>query len=202
MSVAMHWDHWKKPSEMSADHSSVLVGRYVRNGQRLKNERERDQDRGGRRVPRLEPLFPIGPLTPSSPCGHKKKLERGSSFICMVCHQSGWEGHPDLVIDPNETLSPTRPEYATERPEPVEDRVEVKAEKQWENLTRKQKRTIMFGSKEQSLVRPSDDADASPDPAAAGQLDRRAIDDALVANGVDADLAARLAAVLGRDLPA
>ena len=81
MSVAMHWDHWKKPSELSAENGSVSVGGYVRNGQWLKNERDRDQDRGGRRVPRLEPLFPIGPLTPSSPCGHKKKLKRSESLL-------------------------------------------------------------------------------------------------------------------------
>jgi hypothetical protein len=164
------------------------------------------------RVPRLVPLFPVGPLVPGSPCGHKKKIQRGSSFICMTCHQSGWEGHPDLVIDPNETRSPTRPEYATERPEPVEDRVEVEAEKQWENLTRKQKRAIMFGSKEQSLVRSSDNApdSGSAAPAVAAESTAAAdpaagsdnFDKRVLASIVDPDLAARFAAMLGRDIPA
>jgi hypothetical protein len=117
----------------------------------------------------------------------------------MICHQSGWEGHPDLVIDPNETLSPTRPEYATERPEPVEDRVEVEAEQQWENLTRKQKRAIMFGSKEQSLVSPADDTATPPDPAA---IDSRTAESRVAAIVVDDDLAARAAALSGCDLPA
>lgn len=150
------------------------------------------------RVPRLEPLFPIGGFFPSSPCGHRKKLKRGSSFICMVCHQSGWEGHPDLVIDPNERLTPARPELATEHSEPVEDRVEVETEAKWENLTRKQKRAIMFGSKEQSLVSPSDDAHSSADPAARAAY---ALDLAIASLG-DPDIAAGSTALLDGDIPA
>lgn len=149
------------------------------------------------RVPKLVPLFPIGGFSPSSVCGHRKKLKRGSSFICMVCHQSGWEGHPDLVVDPNERLTPARPELATEHSEPVEDRVEVETEAKWENLTRKQKRAIMFGSKEQSLVSLADDADTAPDPAAGVAH----AFDCLVEAGIDADIASRFAPVLSRDFP-
>lgn len=169
MPTATHWDHWKTASEVYAKH--------------------------GNRVPRLEPLFPIGGFSPSASCGHKQKIKRGSSFICMICHQSGWEGHPDLAVNPHETLSPTRPEYATERPEPVEDKTEIEAETQWENLTRKQKRAILFGSKEQSLVCPSDDADTPPDPAARAR-------DAFVAALGDQGINAGLTALLGGDLPA
>lgn len=172
MPTAMHWDHWKATNEPSA--------------------------KSGNRVPRLEPLFPIGGFSPAAACGHKKRIKRGSSFICMVCHQSGWEGHPDLVVDPTERLTPTRPELATEHSEPVEDRVEAEAEQQWESLTRKQKRAIMFGSKEQSLVRPSDDADATAADSAASA--DAAID--AIADRVNPDLAARAAAMSGCDVPA
>jgi hypothetical protein len=39
--------------------------------------------------PLLVPLFPVRPLTPTSECGHKTRIRRGSVFVCMVCHKSG-----------------------------------------------------------------------------------------------------------------
>lgn len=48
------------------------------------------------RVTHLEPVFPAGPFTPSSPCADHAGIDRGSAECCMVCHQSGLDGHPDL----------------------------------------------------------------------------------------------------------
>ena len=54
-------------------------------------------------LPRLVPLFPIGPLTPSSTCGHHGPIRPGSVFCCMVCHASGHDDHPSLKIESGET---------------------------------------------------------------------------------------------------
>ncbi|MGC8643447.1 MAG: hypothetical protein ACP5XB_26620 [Isosphaeraceae bacterium] len=53
-----------------------------------------------RRLPRLVPLFPIGPFTPRSTCGHHGTIRQGSVFCCMICHQSGMDGHPGLKRNP------------------------------------------------------------------------------------------------------
>ena len=53
-----------------------------------------------RRPPRLVPLFPVGPYSPQSVCGHHQPIERGSVFCCMVCHTSGQDDHPALQHDP------------------------------------------------------------------------------------------------------
>jgi hypothetical protein len=39
------------------------------------------------RPPLRVPLFPIGPFTPRSKCGHKGPIRDDSVFICMVCHE-------------------------------------------------------------------------------------------------------------------
>lgn len=51
-------------------------------------------------APRLVPLFPIGPLVPTSKCGHNGPIRAGSSFCCMICHASGKDDHPALKRDP------------------------------------------------------------------------------------------------------
>lgn len=43
--------------------------------------------------PILMPLFPVGPLTPQSPCPHYGPIPIGSVLCCMVCHQSGVDGY-------------------------------------------------------------------------------------------------------------
>lgn len=48
---------------------------------------------------KLQPLFPIGSLTPSSPCPHKGRIRRGSVFYCVVCHESGMD-HLNLSAAP------------------------------------------------------------------------------------------------------
>src|ERR1019366_7123545 len=35
------------------------------------------------------PLFPIGPFTPQSQCGHRRPLPEDSMYVCMVCHCGG-----------------------------------------------------------------------------------------------------------------
>ncbi len=62
--------------------------------------------KGGPRPPKLVPLFPIGPYTPSSPCGHKRPIRVGSVLCCMVCHESGMDSHPALIRDPRTDPKP------------------------------------------------------------------------------------------------
>jgi hypothetical protein len=56
--------------------------------------------------PRLVPLFPIGPFTPSSVCPHQGPIRRGSVICCMVCSRSGMDDHPALKRDPSTDPSP------------------------------------------------------------------------------------------------
>jgi hypothetical protein len=65
------------------------------------------------RVPWLVPLFPIGPYTPRSSCGHHKPFVAGSVLCCMVCHRSGWDDHPAIQRDPQTDPAPEH------RPEPL-----------------------------------------------------------------------------------
>jgi hypothetical protein len=60
-----------------------------------------------RRLPRLVPLFPIGPFTPAATCSHHGPIRAGSVFCCMVCSQSGMDAHPALKRNP---LTDPRPE--------------------------------------------------------------------------------------------
>lgn len=57
-------------------------------------------------LPHLIPLFPIGPFTPSSSCGHRHPIRAGSAFCCMVCHASGIDDHPELKRDPKTDPKP------------------------------------------------------------------------------------------------
>ncbi len=59
-----------------------------------------------RSLPRLVPLFPIGPFTPNSVCGHRHPIRAGSIFCCMVCHASGVDDHPGLNRDPRTEPTP------------------------------------------------------------------------------------------------
>jgi hypothetical protein len=56
--------------------------------------------------PRLVPLFPIGSYTPLSGCRHKQPIQTGSLLCCMVCHESGLDGHPALQRDPRTDPAP------------------------------------------------------------------------------------------------
>lgn len=82
------------------------------------------------------PLFPASPLVPTSGCPHHRPIRKGSVFVCMVCHQSGMDGHPRLVIHAGE-----RP-----KPEPRPKCEPTEMPKQPVKLTRKQKRALMYAA--------------------------------------------------------
>lgn len=42
-------------------------------------------------MPRVLPIFPVGPFTPGSRCPHRGPIPPGSSLCCMVCHASGMD---------------------------------------------------------------------------------------------------------------
>jgi len=83
------------------------------------------------RPPFLIPLFPVGPYTPQSSCGHRQPIRRGSILCCMVCHCSGMDEHPALQRD-----------LGTE---PV--RETVPSVEQILRETRRQRRQRLFGSR-------------------------------------------------------
>lgn len=82
----------------------------------------------GPEPPRLEPLFPVGPYTPTTPCGHNRPIQVGSALCCMVCHASGLDGHPAFVRDPKTDPAP--------EPKPADEQTARKKPRE----TRKQKR--------------------------------------------------------------
>jgi hypothetical protein len=70
-----------------------------------------------RQIPSLLPLFPIGAFTPQSTCGHRGPIRPGSLFCCMVCFQSGMDGHPSLERDPrNEPRPEPKPDQKLLKP--------------------------------------------------------------------------------------
>lgn len=87
-----------------------------------------------RRLPRLVPLFPIEPFTPQATCGHHGPIRPGSVFCCMVCSQSGMDGHPALKRDPR-----TDP-----RPEPKA----AAPAKRGGRETRKERRRRLFAARQ------------------------------------------------------
>lgn len=51
-----------------------------------------DDGRRGRAAPappRVVPIFPAAPLTPSSACPHSRPIRPGEPWYCVVCHQTG-----------------------------------------------------------------------------------------------------------------
>ena len=83
-----------------------------------------------RRGPRLVPLFPIMPFRPFNPgpdCPHKGPIREGSILCCMVCHQSGMDGHRALQRDPR--TDPKPEPKLPERPKPRLTRKERRKEK-------------------------------------------------------------------------
>lgn len=145
-----NWNHSEDPS--------ISLRRDEQNIEYLRWKRGNDADAEGSRVPRLIPLFPLDPgMTPTSPCGHKKPIKRGSIFVCMVCHQSGWDGHPDLVIGPDEMPSNDKPDDDPKHRLGPEPKPEAKE-------TRKQRRARLHGKTLEQFIGPDDTA---PDPAVA-----------------------------------
>lgn len=93
-------------------------------------------------VAELEPLFPVDSFVPASKCPHKRKIARGSKFVCMCCHKSGQDHrrmrglpigsrlNPDYKHEPETTTT----SYAPQKPDAP--------------LTRKQKRAAKFAKTE------------------------------------------------------
>jgi len=80
-----------------SEHLSV---RRIQHGvARARTSESKVQARKPIRPPRLVPLFPIGPFTPSSACPHHGPIPAGSVLCCMVCSRSGIDGHPALKRD-------------------------------------------------------------------------------------------------------
>lgn len=127
----------------------------------LSHRQDADDDERSSRVPRLIPLFPLDPgMTPMSPCGHKKPIKRGSIFVCMVCHQSGWDGHPDLVIEPGEMPVNDKPDDDPERCLAPRPKLQAKE-------TRKQRRARLNGKTQEKPIGPPDAECTSPDSSVA-----------------------------------
>ena len=95
-----------------------------------------------RGLPRLVPLFPIGPFTPSTRCGHHHPIRAGSVFCCMVCHTSGMDDHPGLKRNPRTDPTPE----PSERPAPRVGTSKATAESSPPDPaeTRKQRRRRQF----------------------------------------------------------
>jgi hypothetical protein len=94
------WDsrHGVNANEI-ATCQGVSIGRVQFGLARARRQESRWFLRDVRRPPRLVPLFPVGPYSPQSSCGHHRPIERGSLFCCMVCHASGQDHHPALQHD-------------------------------------------------------------------------------------------------------
>jgi hypothetical protein len=84
------------------------------------------------RPPPLIPFFPLGPFNPDSACGHRRPIQPGSLFCCMVCHRSGMDDHPALQRNP---LTDPAPEL-----KPPSTRKRAARE------TRKQRRQRIYGA--------------------------------------------------------
>lgn len=67
------------------------------------------REKARRQLPRFKLIVPRV-LTPDSPCPHKTPIVDGEPAVCLICHVSGWDGHPDLVYtEPAEPEKPKPP---------------------------------------------------------------------------------------------
>ncbi|MDE2100510.1 MAG: hypothetical protein KGL39_24920 [Patescibacteria group bacterium] len=65
-----------------------------------------DYDDKPKQAPKLVPMFPLDSLTPSSKCPHRRKIRKGSRLVCMICHESGLDGHKALKRHPRTDPAP------------------------------------------------------------------------------------------------
>ena len=103
---------------------------------------DKPRPKSERGLPRLVPLFPIGPFTPSTPCGHHHPIRAGSVFCCMVCHTSGMDDHPGLKRNPRTDPAPEPSERPESRVATAKATAEISASDPAE--TRKQRRRRQF----------------------------------------------------------
>ncbi len=118
-----------------ANREGVTPSRVKFGVARAKSHERSSRSAGQTPVPRLSPLFPVGPYTPASPCGHHRPIRAGSSLCCMVCHVSGLDGHPAFARDPKTDPTP--------EPAPPESLLDALPAKE----TRKQKRKRLQADK-------------------------------------------------------
>ena len=104
------WDSRHGTSFMEIANREGVTPSRVRFGVARARSHERSaRGSGPTHPPRLSPLFPVGPYTPTSPCGHDRPIRIGSSLCCMVCHVSGLDGHPAFARDPKTDPAPEPP---------------------------------------------------------------------------------------------
>jgi len=114
------WDfrHGVSVSEIAA-REKVPVSRVRAGIGRARAQEKRTGERSAVRPPVLVPLFPVAAYTPNATCAHHGPIRRGSRFCCMVCHQSGMDDHPSLVLRPGDLPAPEpkrKPEPAAADP--------------------------------------------------------------------------------------
>jgi hypothetical protein len=133
------WDPDRNPRIVFATHAGLwvrsVIGKMLRKAPPpLLSEFATIADRRPH-TPKLEPLFPVTTYEPLSRCPHRGLIEEDSPFVCMVCHQSGIEGHPGLQrnarTDPQPEPAPPKPHRA-----PLKLKVE----------TRHQRRARIYGT--------------------------------------------------------
>lgn len=101
-----NWAEWVPPDLASGPTDAVVGGEqaqvqmppwfWAKVADRRALEPAVADDLSERGRPVLEPLFPVGPFTPESACPHRRPIPLGSRLCCMVCDQSGLDGHPHL----------------------------------------------------------------------------------------------------------
>jgi hypothetical protein len=103
------WDlHYGASTEVTATREALAASRVRFGVSRALGQEKAFLGETAIRPPRLVPLFPIGPYTPSSTCGHRGPIETGSLLCCMVCHTSGMDEHPALWHDITTAPTPKR----------------------------------------------------------------------------------------------
>lgn len=132
---------WDSRHGIDAKEIAIREGVSVRRVQfglaRARSQEVHSVQRDLCRPPRLVPLFPVGPYTPQSLCGHHQPIERGSVFCCMICHTSGQDDHPALQRDPR--IDPRRDT------KPASSQKAFCSEKTYRE-TRRQRRQRLFGA--------------------------------------------------------
>jgi RNA polymerase sigma factor (sigma-70 family) len=86
----------------------------------------------------LRPIWPAILFTPRSTCNHHRRpIPTGDLEVCMVCHQSGVDAHPELLTDPRTDPKPERrPPKPKSAVPPLRERVKTRKEKRAEQFRR------------------------------------------------------------------
>jgi len=103
---------------------------------------DRDPVRAGKVDGLALPLFPVRSLVPGSACPHHGPIPEGSNLVCMVCYQSGRDGHPSLKETAADKirLKGWEPEGGKDQWGHATEATAYEAPKAAEKATRKQRR--------------------------------------------------------------